>query len=207
MTRGLDKKTSGDLVRLLIFMLTTALATGVLIITIGNLSFGDTKEYAADFVDVTGVNQGDDIRIAGRSTQGVTLFHAPHYVLPPLVACRSVVTIHDCIHLMFPQYLPGRLAYVYAKGSMWSAARKANRILTARCDELAGALREVVDGVDALRLAVRERFRTGAHAIKVMTSGGVFSLADMTVVEVMTPRIDMIAIAASLDPVMGDVDR
>src|SRR5262249_18971369 len=40
----------------------------------------------------------------------VTLFHAPHYVLPPLIGCRSVVTIHDCIHLMFPQYLPGRAA-------------------------------------------------------------------------------------------------
>lgn len=65
MIRGLDKKTSGDLVRLVIFMVTTALATGVLIITIGNLSFGSTKEYAAEFVDVTGVNKGDDIRIAG----------------------------------------------------------------------------------------------------------------------------------------------
>ena len=40
----------------------------------------------------------------------VDLFHAPHYVLPPLIHCRSVVTIHDCIHLMFPQYLPNRLA-------------------------------------------------------------------------------------------------
>src|ERR671912_629501 len=60
----------------------------------------------------------------------VDLVHEPHYVLPPLIRCRSVVPIHDCIHLMFPQYLPGRLAYVYAKGSMWSAARKANRILT-----------------------------------------------------------------------------
>jgi glycosyltransferase involved in cell wall biosynthesis len=60
----------------------------------------------------------------------VQMLHEPHYVLPPLVRCRSVVTIHDCIHLMFPQYLPSRLAYVYAKGSMWSAARKATRILT-----------------------------------------------------------------------------
>jgi glycosyltransferase involved in cell wall biosynthesis len=60
----------------------------------------------------------------------VHLVHEPHYVLPPLVRCRSVVTIHDCIHLMFPQYLPGKLAHVYAKGSMWCAARKANRILT-----------------------------------------------------------------------------
>ncbi|GAA4813834.1 MCE family protein [Nocardioides caeni] len=63
--RGLDKRTSGDLLRLVVFMVTTALATGVLIITIGNLSFGSTKEYTAEFVDATGVNKGDDIRIAG----------------------------------------------------------------------------------------------------------------------------------------------
>jgi imidazolonepropionase-like amidohydrolase len=37
---------------------------------------------------------------------------------------------------------------------------------------------EVVDGVDALRRAVRERFRRGAHAIKIMASGGVVSLTD-----------------------------
>ena len=62
--------------------------------------------------------------------EAVQMVHEPHYILPPLIRCRSVVTIHDCIHLMFPQYLPGRLAHVYAKGSMWSAARKADRILT-----------------------------------------------------------------------------
>jgi glycosyltransferase involved in cell wall biosynthesis len=60
------------------------------------------------------------------------VFHAPHYVLPPAIPirCRSVVTIHDCIHLMFPQYLPNRAAYVYAKASMWMAARRSDRILT-----------------------------------------------------------------------------
>ncbi|MBY6061435.1 amidohydrolase family protein [Microbacterium esteraromaticum] len=41
-----------------------------------------------------------------------------------------------------------------------------------------GHMCEVVDGVDNLRVAVRERLRTGAHAIKVMASGGVFSLTD-----------------------------
>lgn len=61
----LDKKTSGDLVRLLIFVLTTTLATGVLVATIGNLSFGAKREYQAIFTDATGVNVGDDIRIAG----------------------------------------------------------------------------------------------------------------------------------------------
>jgi imidazolonepropionase-like amidohydrolase len=37
---------------------------------------------------------------------------------------------------------------------------------------------EVVDGVDAVRAAARDRFRRGAHAIKMMTSGGVMSLSD-----------------------------
>jgi imidazolonepropionase-like amidohydrolase len=37
---------------------------------------------------------------------------------------------------------------------------------------------EVVDGVDPLRRAVRERFRRGAHAIKILASGGVVSLTD-----------------------------
>lgn len=60
----------------------------------------------------------------------VDLFHAPHYVLPPLARCRSVVTIHDCIHLMFPQYLPNRFALRYARGSLWMATRVSNRILT-----------------------------------------------------------------------------
>jgi glycosyltransferase involved in cell wall biosynthesis len=58
------------------------------------------------------------------------LLHEPHYVLPVATRCRSVVTIHDCIHLMFPQYLPGRLAHLYARGSMWRAARHSDRIMT-----------------------------------------------------------------------------
>jgi glycosyltransferase involved in cell wall biosynthesis len=58
------------------------------------------------------------------------VFHAPHYVLPPAAQCRSVVTIHDCIHLMFPQYLPNRAAYLYARGMMWTAVRRSHRILT-----------------------------------------------------------------------------
>jgi glycosyltransferase involved in cell wall biosynthesis len=58
------------------------------------------------------------------------VYHAPHYVLPAAVRCPSVVTIHDCIHLRFPEYLPNRGAYVYARATMWAAARRANAILT-----------------------------------------------------------------------------
>ena len=62
--------------------------------------------------------------------ESAELFHAPHYVLPPLTPCRSVVTIHDCIHLRFPQYLPSRLAYAYARSSLWVATHRSNRVLT-----------------------------------------------------------------------------
>lgn len=37
---------------------------------------------------------------------------------------------------------------------------------------------EVIDGPEAVRRAVRDRFRRGAHAIKLMTSGGVVSPSD-----------------------------
>ncbi len=61
----LDKKTASDSVKLLIFILVTTIATGFLVVTIGNLSFADTKEYKAVFSDATSVVKGDDIRIAG----------------------------------------------------------------------------------------------------------------------------------------------
>ena len=69
---ALDKKTTVDLVKLLIFIVVTSLATTMLVITIGNLSFGGTKEYQAEFVDATGVVDGDDVRIAGVKVGSVT---------------------------------------------------------------------------------------------------------------------------------------
>jgi phospholipid/cholesterol/gamma-HCH transport system substrate-binding protein len=61
----LDKRTTSDLTKLLIFMVVTALATGVLVATIGNLTFGGSHTYKAVFADATGLNKGDEIRVAG----------------------------------------------------------------------------------------------------------------------------------------------
>ena len=65
MSPVLDKKTSVDLVKLLVFVVVTSLATTVLVVTIGNIGFGSSREYKAEFTDATGVNKGDDIRVAG----------------------------------------------------------------------------------------------------------------------------------------------
>ncbi len=77
----LDKKTSGDLVKLIIFMVVTTLATGVLVAVIGNITFAGSKDYKAEFVDATGVVKGDDIRIAGvkvGTVQDIQIFDRTH---------------------------------------------------------------------------------------------------------------------------------
>ncbi|HEX7486941.1 MAG TPA: glycosyltransferase family 1 protein [Vicinamibacterales bacterium] len=93
----------------------------------------------------------------------VDLFHAPHYVLPPLIHCRSVVTIHDCIHLMFPQYLPGRLASAYARAQIWTAAHRSDRILTVSETSKLDILRRFrvpADKVTVVYNAIDERLAT-----------------------------------------------
>lgn len=47
--------------------------------------------------------------------QKVDLYHSTHYVLPAWVPCKAVVTIHDIIHLLYPEFLPSRLAFLYAQ--------------------------------------------------------------------------------------------
>jgi len=93
--------------------------------------------------------------------EGVTLYHAPHYVLPPLVRCRSVVTIHDVIHLMFPQYLPNRVALRYAKWSITQAAHRATRVMTVSESSKRDILRFVdtePEKIDVIYNAYDERF-------------------------------------------------
>ena len=60
----------------------------------------------------------------------IDLLHAPHYVLPALTPSKSVVTIHDCIHLRFPEYRRNRLGHAFAKSLLHTAAHKSDRIFT-----------------------------------------------------------------------------
>ena len=58
-------KTLPSLIKLVVFIVVTVLATGLLAATIGNLRFGGTTSYEALFTDATGLLKGDDVRIAG----------------------------------------------------------------------------------------------------------------------------------------------
>ncbi|RLV51221.1 MCE family protein [Nocardioides mangrovicus] len=74
----LDKKTRSDGLKLLIFIVVTSLATGVLVVLIGNFTFGAKRTYKAEFADATGVTKGDDVRIAGvkvGSVKSIAVYH------------------------------------------------------------------------------------------------------------------------------------
>jgi glycosyltransferase involved in cell wall biosynthesis len=93
--------------------------------------------------------------------EAADLFHAPHYVLPPLTPCTSVVTIHDCIHLRFPQYLPSKLGYAYARGLMWTATHRAARVITvseASKRDILRYFRVPESRIDVIYNAIDDRF-------------------------------------------------
>jgi glycosyltransferase involved in cell wall biosynthesis len=92
-------------------------------------TLGENFRAVAERAGPYSVTEQISIPLAVRREK-LNLFHAPHYVLPFLTPGRKVVTIHDCIHLMFPQYLPNRLSYTYARASLWTAAHKSDRIFT-----------------------------------------------------------------------------
>jgi phospholipid/cholesterol/gamma-HCH transport system substrate-binding protein len=53
------------LIKLLVFLVITAVATYVLAATIDNSAYGATRSYKANFTEVSGLSIGDDVRIAG----------------------------------------------------------------------------------------------------------------------------------------------
>lgn len=62
--------------------------------------------------------------------KGVTVLHSPHYNIPLLWNRKLIVTIHDLIHIKFPQYLPNKFAYIYAWTMLKFACIRAEKVLT-----------------------------------------------------------------------------
>lgn len=59
------RKLVAPLLKALVFVLVTGLATAILAVSIANTNVGDTLSYSARFTDVTSLNPGDDVRIHG----------------------------------------------------------------------------------------------------------------------------------------------
>lgn len=62
--------------------------------------------------------------------ENIDVLHVPHYNVPIFYRGKMIVTIHDLTHLLFPEFLPNKLAYLYAKFMMWIGIKKANKVIT-----------------------------------------------------------------------------
>jgi alpha-1,3-rhamnosyl/mannosyltransferase len=92
---------------------------------------GFAPHFETAVEDSAGYSLSEVTRFAWRLWRDrLDLFHATHYVLPPLPRGRAVVTIHDIIHLLYPQFLPNRAAHLYARVMIRRALDRANRIIT-----------------------------------------------------------------------------
>ncbi len=60
-----SQRVTGSLVKLVVFAVATVVLTALLATTIASVSFGERVSYQARFTDVTGLLDGDDVRIAG----------------------------------------------------------------------------------------------------------------------------------------------
>ena len=110
-------------------------------------------QFEAAMEDAAGYSLAEMTRFAWRLWRDrLDLFHATHYVLPPLFRSRAVVTIHDIIHVLYPQFLPSRAAHFYARAMIRRALDRANRIITVSYN----SKRDLMDyfGVDGSRVEV-----------------------------------------------------
>lgn len=58
------------------------------------------------------------------------VLHVPHYNVPIFYRGKMIVTIHDLTHLVLPEFLPNKFAYLYAKFMIWIALKKATKVIT-----------------------------------------------------------------------------
>jgi phospholipid/cholesterol/gamma-HCH transport system substrate-binding protein len=70
--KGQLRGVTGPLVKLVVFGLVTVLASYVLISTITNAGYGEQIVYRAEFTDVAGLVEGDEVRISGVRVGQVT---------------------------------------------------------------------------------------------------------------------------------------
>jgi len=97
------------------------------------------------------------------------LYHSTHYVLPWVVPCKAVVTIHDIIHLLYPEFLPNSLAYFYAQRMIRRSLQRGDHILADSQNTKADLVEyfEVTgEKIKVVYPGVSERFRGEVDAAK-----------------------------------------
>jgi glycosyltransferase involved in cell wall biosynthesis len=62
--------------------------------------------------------------------RGIELLHTPHFRVPRFLPCRSVITVHDCVHILFPNYATSHREYERGRRATLRAIHNSSHILT-----------------------------------------------------------------------------
>ena len=91
---------------------------------------------------------------AAAGGRNLSLFHAPHWNAPLAVPAPLAVTVHDLIHILFPEYLrrPRFLSLAYARLLMQASCARARVVLTVSENTRRDLIR--VLGVDSRKIVV-----------------------------------------------------
>lgn len=111
---------------------------------------------------------------------GIDVFHSPNFMIPPRIAkVKTIVTIHDLIPLLFPQYTrrskKSRFFPIY-KWIMRRLARKADIIMAdSECTrrDIVRAAKAPADKVRRVHLGVDEMFSPGPRTGRIKRRFGI----------------------------------
>ena len=86
----------------------------------------------------------------------IDILHVPHYNIPIFYRGRMITTIHDLTHLIYPEFLPNKFAYFYAKFMIWLALKKSQKVIT---------------DSENTKKDILERFKVNPEKIEVINCG------------------------------------
>ncbi|MBN1142042.1 MAG: glycosyltransferase family 4 protein [Deltaproteobacteria bacterium] len=61
--------------------------------------------------------------------ENIDVLHIPHCNVPLFYRGKMIVTVHDLTHLVYPEFLPIKLAHCYFKFIFWVICKRADRIM------------------------------------------------------------------------------
>ncbi len=112
----------------------TLMGQGIYDIALGNENDIHKVDESVDVIDyadkIYGVSEQLHFPSKALKKSGADMLHVPHYNVPVFYRGRLAVTIHDLTHLVLPEFLPNKFAYIYAKLIIGYAVRKSDIIFT-----------------------------------------------------------------------------
>ncbi len=118
----------------------------------------------------------------------LSILHSPHYTLPLLTNCKTIVTFHDMTFFLYPQLHQG-YKRVFFKTSIRLSARRANAIIadseSTRRDILR-ILKPNAQHVFAIPLGISEKFRRIVNVLEIERIRSKFNLPERVVLYVGT---------------------